>query len=75
MEWIQEAGQIKKHVSYSATSRRKRHDQPRGTARQMMWDRDPLINKHLTPEGKEHGQPRQANHRISQKNTEKRRNL
>ena len=70
MEWIQEAGQTKKHVGQSATSRRKRHGQPRGTERQMMCDRGPLIDRHLTPEGKEHGQPRQANHRISQKNTE-----
>ena len=54
-----------KHVGQSATSRRKRHGQPRGTERQMMCDRGPLIDRHLTPEGKEHGQPRQANHRIS----------
>ena len=58
MEWIQEAGQTKKHVGQSATSRRKRHGQPRGTERQMMCDRGPLIDRHLTPEGKEHGQPR-----------------
>ena len=52
MEWIQEAGQTKKHVGQSATSRRKRHGQPRGTERQMMCDRGPLIDRHLTPEGK-----------------------
>ena len=64
-------GKQQKHVGQSATSRRKRHGQPRGTERQMMCDQGPLIDRHLTPEGKEHGQPRQANHRISQKNTEK----
>ena len=71
MEWIQEAGQTKKHVGQSATSRRKRHGQPRETERQMMCDRGPLIDRHLTTEGKEHGQPRQANHRISQKKKRK----
>ena len=58
-------GKQKKHVGQSATSRRKRHGQPRGTERQMMCDQGPPIDRHLTPEGKKHGQPRQANHRIS----------
>ena len=60
----------KKTFGRSATSCRKWHGQlPRKTAREMMCDRSPLIDRHLTPEGQKQGQPRQANHRISQKNT------
>ena len=76
MEWIQEAGQTKKHVGQSATSRRKRHGQPRETERQMMCDRGPLIDRlidtwHLKAKSMaSHARQITGYHRKTQKNTE-----